>query len=244
MNFRLIFIFLLVLQSCGKTSEKQQFGYRYDTGTSDKFGKPIDSRSFYFDPVSFRDTFPIPYTVIDPPYDTVENVDNIPKEKIKLEFRIRTDSIYLESFSKTLFDNEEPILSNYYLGRDIFRLTWIRSFHQGVIVTISKNDEACSIETKWLMRSDIKFRTSEKQFSEIQYSELLSMLKTSNFYSAESKDWNMPDADGSQWILEAHTAEGYHFITQQSPDFGQSNGLREIGEFLIKNSEAKGEEIY
>jgi hypothetical protein len=245
MNNKLTITFIaLICFGCGNSSDISQIGYRNDLTVSDINGNPTSKESFYFDPVAFRDTFPIPTWVVEPPYDTIDDINRIPKDKIKEEFEIKTDSLSLKWFSEVLAENKEPILSNYYLGIDIYRLTWLRSFHQGVILKIIKDQNDYIIETKWLDWTDRKTHTSTKRITSDIVVELENLLKEHKFYSTESYDWEFPGNDGSEWILEVHTADRYHFLNKWSPDLGRSNGLREIGEYIIKNSDAKDEELY
>jgi hypothetical protein len=225
------------------SKQNNQPGYRHDLSVSDIKGNPTNEKSFYFDPVSFRDTFPIPRYFADPPYDTIDLI-KVPKDKIKKEFIIKIDSLSLERFSKILSDNKEPVLSNYYLGKDIYRLTWHRTFHQTIVIKIINDKDECFIETKRLNWIDKKYSVSTKRTTVAKVSELHDMLETFNFYETKSYDWENLGFDGSKWILEVHLADRYHFISKWSPDFGHSNGLREIGEYIIRNSDAKEEEIY
>jgi hypothetical protein len=245
MNNKLTITFItLICFGCGNSSEIRQIGYRNDLTVSDINGNPTSKESFYFDPDTFRDTSPIPIWIVEPPYDTIDDLNRIPQYKIKEEFEIKIDSFLLIWFSEVLAENKEPILSNFYLGTDIYRLTWLRSFHQGVVIKIIKDKNDYIIETKWLNWADQKAYISSKRIIADIVAELENLLKEHKFYSSESYDWELPGSDGSEWILEVHTADSYHFLNKWSPDLGQSNGLREIGEFIIKNSDAKEEEIY
>lgn len=237
-------ILLTFLTGCVDKQQAIQFGYRNDPEVSNKEGQPIDSGVLYFDPASFRDTFPIPRLVADPPYDTVENVVTVPEDKVKKVFDVRIDSFALQLFSRRLVKSGEPVLSNYYLDKDIIRLTWLRSFHPGIVITFIRRDGKYSIDTRFLDGSDRTERTDSRQLAKKEFEELLAMLVQHNFYASEEVDWLPPDADGSEWILEVHTEAGYRLLNKQSPAIGQSNGLREIGEFMIKRSPASDEEIY
>ena len=239
-----ITLITLICFGCGNSSDIRQIGYRNDLTVSDISGNPTGKESFYFDPIVFRDTFPIPNWVVEPPYDTIDDFNRVPKGKIKVEFEIMTDSLSLKWFSEVLAKNKEPILSNYYLGKDIYRLTWLRSFDQGVIIKIIKEQNDYIVETKWLDWADQKAHSSTKKITVDIVAGLENLLNEHKFYYTESYDWELPGNDGSDWILEVHTADRYHFLYKWSPDIGHSNGLREIGEFIIKNSDAKEEEIY
>ena len=48
--------------------------------------------------------------------------------------------------------------------------------------------------------------------------------------------------DGAYWILEAHTAGGYHAVLRHSPD--KQDGFRRVCEYLLNLSSARKEERY
>jgi hypothetical protein len=60
------------------------------------------------------------------------------------------DTFLLNWFSSALYAAEEPILHNYYLGHDIYRFLWLRSFHRPVVFSLHKNGDQVWMTTKML----------------------------------------------------------------------------------------------
>ena len=50
------------------------------------------------------------------------------------------DSFVNQWYSKTLFKMEEPVLSSYKGDKEIYRFTWLRTFHHPVAVRLEKQD--------------------------------------------------------------------------------------------------------
>ena len=61
----------------------------------------------------------------------------------------KNDSFCMNWYSANYRCFKAPILYNYYLGYDNYRLLWLRSFHQPVLISINK-DENITINTKIL----------------------------------------------------------------------------------------------
>jgi len=99
--------------------------YPKDKSVSNTNGKPKDSLTFYFPTAIKRDT-------------------QIVKTKI--------DTFSLNRFSSVLYAAREPILYNFYLGHDIYRLLWLRTWHKPVIISINKNGNRVWLTIKELDR--------------------------------------------------------------------------------------------
>ncbi len=97
--------------------------YLKDPKISNTLGIPKDSITFYF-PTSIR-------------LDT-----GIIKTEI--------DTFKLNWYSSALYSAKEPILYNYYLGHDIYRFLWLRSFHRPVVFTFNRNGNKVWLTTKEL----------------------------------------------------------------------------------------------
>ena len=124
-NLIFIFSFFLLgflLTKC-KTHESSSvpFSDRYpkDTLISKKDGTLIDSLTFYY-----------PTTFID---DTSLNQHSL-------------DNFYKNWFSSALYAFKEPVLYNYYLGHDIYRFLWLRSFDRPILLVLNQDNT-----NVWLM---------------------------------------------------------------------------------------------
>lgn len=104
-------LFGLSFVSCHMTKSEKD-NYLKDSKISNTQGVPKDSITFYF-PTSIR-------------LDT---------DIVKTEI----DTFMLNWFSSALYSAKEPILYNYYLGHDIYRFLWLRSFHRPVVISLQKD---------------------------------------------------------------------------------------------------------
>ena len=96
----IILFFGLFIVSC-HIAHAEKDNYSKDPKVSSTEGVCKDSISFYF-PTSIR-------------LDTNTVITGI-------------DAFMLNWFSSALYSAKEPILYNYYLGHDIYRFLWLRSF--------------------------------------------------------------------------------------------------------------------
>jgi hypothetical protein len=113
----------LLLWKCGE--KETRYIYPEITNFSKPNGEPIDSLSYF-----------------------------LPAELNYGDTLVKTglDTFNLNWYSSQLFPTKEPILFNYYLGHDIYRLTWLRSFHNPVVLTINKKDDKFWLTIKKLDR--------------------------------------------------------------------------------------------
>jgi hypothetical protein len=121
-----IYISVFVLTILIFSSFKRESGqYPENPAVSDMNGRPGDSLIFYFPVGNNRDSGFV---------------------------HSRGDDFLLNWYSSALYSFKEPILYNYYLGKDIYRFLWLRSFHRPVVFSIVKTDSQVSLITKMLNR--------------------------------------------------------------------------------------------
>jgi hypothetical protein len=101
----------------------ESFKYPNDLSVSNISGKPHDSLTFYF-PSSIQ-------------YGNKTTLTKI-------------DTFEQNWYSSALYSAKEPILFNSYLGHDIYRFLWLRSFHKPVVFSIHKKDDKVWLVTKEL----------------------------------------------------------------------------------------------
>ena len=119
--------FGLLFASCSQVTPIND-NYPNDTTFSKTDGKPKDSLTFYYPTKIKRD-----------------------KHTINTEI----DTFMLNWFSSALYSAQEPILYNSYLGHDIYRFLWLRSFHRPVVFSLHKNGNKVWLITKILDRQPI-----------------------------------------------------------------------------------------
>ncbi|WP_042892161.1 hypothetical protein, partial [Anaplasma marginale] len=93
---------------------------------SNVLGEPATSSTFYFPLEHFIDTLNFFDTTI-----------------------IQLDTFSVRWFSEQLHFMDEPILYNYFLDKQIYRLTWLRSFHPDIVLRFeNRNGEIALIQKK------------------------------------------------------------------------------------------------
>lgn len=120
----LFFSLVLLFFSCSQTATDKDY-YPKDAAISGINGTPNDSLSFYYPTAIQRDT---------------------------QLFNTAIDTFMLNWFSSVLYSAQEPILYNYYIGHDIYRFLWLRSFHRPVVFSLHKNADKVWLTTKELDR--------------------------------------------------------------------------------------------
>ncbi|MBX0289671.1 hypothetical protein K3G63_04435 [Hymenobacter sp. HSC-4F20] len=111
--------------------------YPQNPAISDAQGHPRDSTTFYF-----------------PAADSL-HAKYVPKNKwpavrYNTDIRFANCAGTLEHASYTLTYFEAPVLSNYYLGADIVRFLWLRSFHRPVLLTLRHTSTGATLHTQLL----------------------------------------------------------------------------------------------
>jgi len=88
--------------------------------------------------------------------DTISQDTNLVKTEIP--------TFKLNWFSSALYSAKEPILYNYYLGHDIYRFLWLRSFHRPVVFTFHRDGNKIWLTTKKLNKQPEFYDLGEIEF--------------------------------------------------------------------------------
>ena len=142
--------------------------------------------------------------------------------------------------SSLLYSAQEPILYNYYLGSNIYRFLWIRSFHSKILLSLTKDDSRITLTTIKLEFSGsvdgtaIILSDEMKQLTINDWEEFERLLENCSFWSMQPYiDDDSYARDGSSWLIEGHLKEKYWFVNRFSPD----DNFSRAGEFLINKSD-------
>lgn len=151
-------------------------------------------------------------------------------------------------FSEMLFALKEPIISDYKGGKEVYRLTWIRSFHHPVSIRLEKWKNEIKMVTKVCdgaggyepgdLIQDTTFSISTEK-----YDTLIDIIEQANFWKLHTEKSNENGMDGSEWIIEAYKNGNYHMVFRWTPRKGQFEKFKAIGDHLISISEIKKEEL-
>jgi len=122
-SYLIILLFAFLCWSCG--NQERKYIYPQNPAFSNPNGDPVDSMSLFF-------PFQLKYgdSVVSSGIDTTDNF----------------------WYSTQIFPAKDRVLFNYYLGHDIYRFTWLRSFHNPIFITLNKKEGRVWLEIKKLDR--------------------------------------------------------------------------------------------
>ena len=123
-------------------------------------------------------------------------------------------------YSKMLSALQEPILYDYDGDSEVFRFTWLRTFHNPITIRIQKKGDSISLTTKVSdgaggyepgkisMDKTIPIDT-------IEWKKIDELFKKMDFWKLPAES-DFRGNDGAEWILESATKDRYHFATRWS----------------------------
>ncbi len=132
--------------------------------------------------------------------------------------------------------NEKSLLDVSDKNLEIYRFTWLRSFHHPVIVKIEKQKNDMKIFFKELdgrggYEPGKIIKEKEKSISQEDWCEFIKLLNDLDYWQVPSLEEKPGGNDGAQWILEGVTNNRYHIVDRWTPRKGK---YREIGLFMLK----------
>lgn len=158
MSKSILVIFLLFILTCCN-SKRDYLTVRFkDIANCNENGLPRDSTIAYFPVDIFSDTLPGFYNGYDiiPMSDKKMFIEflNVDSSTLKDTFYIeKKGDRFIEMNSYMYFKMNEPVLHSHYLGKDIYRLTSIRSKGESpLVVTIEKTRDSVVLITRELNR--------------------------------------------------------------------------------------------
>jgi len=134
---------------------------------------------------------------------------------------------------------KEPVLFNRRTSKEVYRLTWLRTFHNPVAITIEKDGEQYSLYWK-VCNGKGGYEPGQltidesKEISKEEWDNFKTLLQKANFWEIKSVDREMPMDDGAQWIFEGISSNTYHVVDRQSP---RNNEYFNCGDYLIEMTE-------
>ncbi|SDY95191.1 hypothetical protein [Hymenobacter psychrophilus] len=136
MRYVCFLLLALLLAACGSPTTSGP--YPQNPAISDAQGHPRDSTTFYF---------PVADTLHDAYLPEEKRPDGI-YYNTDIRFADCADELKHASYVLNYFD--APVLSNYYLGADIVRFLWLRSFHRPVLLTLRHDSAGTTLNTRLL----------------------------------------------------------------------------------------------
>ena len=165
--------------------------------------------------------------------------------KVKSNWKATTintlDTFVNSWYSKMLFGLKEPILKNYQGDKEIYRFTWLRTFHHPVSLRIEKQGNIIKLFIKVCNGAggydpkkiifDTTINATTKQFKT-----LLQKIDNINFWNLITEQRYDTGKDGSELIIEAIKDNKYHMVTRWTPSIQRQRNFRSVGEYLISIS--------
>ena len=150
-------------------------------------------------------------------------------------------------YSKMLFGLKEPILKNYQGDKEIYRFTWLRTFHHPVSVRLEKQGDIIKLFTKVCNGAggydpkQLIFDTTINATTG-QFKTLIQKISNINFWNLTTEQRDDTGKDGSEWIIEAIKDNKYHMVTRWTPSVERQKDFRSVGEYLISISKLTEDE--
>lgn len=157
------------------------------------------------------------------------------------------DTFFNEWYSKMLFAMKEPVLSSYQGDKEIYRFTWLRTFHHPVAIRLEKQNNIIRLFSK-VCNGAGGYEPGQLIFDTIhnvtfdQYKSLTQKIDNINFWNLKTEQRDEAGKDGSEWIIEAVKDNKYHMVTRWTPSEGRQDNIRSVGEFLVSLSKISNDE--
>lgn len=155
------------------------------------------------------------------------------------------DNIHLNKFtnigySQVLKNCEEPVLYNYKGSEEIYRFTWLRSFHFPVVFRFQKKGFDFILTTKVLRERydeypDVPETNNSVSVSFFRWYKFKGKLADADFWKLDLNDKTAQPNDGSRWIVEGVKEGKYHMVLRWSPE----SDLRKACLYLLSISSLK-----
>jgi hypothetical protein len=168
---------------------------------------PSDSNQFYFPLEVFRDT----------------------------SIFVGYDTFVVSWYSEHLFAMREPIFYSDKSQKEIFRFTWLRTFHNPVAIRIEKLGDTYILYWK-LCNGAGGYEPGEliinkqKEINKLTWDEFQKRLNEIEFWKMDTNEEKF-GLDGSQWILEGKNLKHYHIVDRWTPS--ENSKYYQCCDFLI-----------
>jgi hypothetical protein len=130
-----------------------------------------------------------------------------------------------------------------------FRFTWLRTFDHPIVIRISeRQDGNWSVVVKVASgQAGFDFDGLKLIHDKSTAVSLEAIIDLLNAFGPTKPFWTTlayggeVGSDGSEWLIEARSENGYHYVSRWSPEDGP---VREIGELFLTVSGLKNEKAY
>ena len=232
MKHLVLCLFLMLSLACSVCSfteggeKKKTF---YDASIKVDFNNvPLDSQQFYFPLIGKKDSM-TPSNLLIPGGEVRKEIVEFYKDPSRI------DSFCNAWFSQHLFRMKEPLLFNKSLDSDIIRVTWLRSFHNPIVITLEKKKGQYTLHWK---RCDgmggydpgTLVEDSGKIVDRGVWDELNRKQQEANFWKEEYRIESIGN-DGAECIVEA-AGPDYYWVKRK-------RGITPVGRYMLSLADVK-----
>ncbi|WP_299767446.1 hypothetical protein [uncultured Dokdonia sp.] len=178
----------------------------------DSLNVPVNTKQHYFPKEMF------PEVIV----DWIETEDGI-----KTKFKIKEgsyDDFVMSWYSKHLHTMKEPLLFNKKINKEVYRFTWLRTFHKPMTFRFEKRDDIYILYWKVLSGAGGydpgKLETQRiKVLTKKEWDTFITLIKKANFWEMSLSRKSI-GYDGSEWIMEGANTKNYRVVSVWSPNKG------------------------
>ena len=171
-------------------------------------------------------------------------LDYVPGTGTDFNFKgVESAFFNINGYSKHLAALEEPVLSNS-LPTKIFRFTYLRSFHNPVVIGLVNENDAISIY--WKVSDGAGgydpgnlVEDKSKKLTLKEWEDFTEKINSIRFWNLPTTKTELMGFDGSHWILEGKSLETYHVV-----DRWCGEEISNVCKKLIELTNLKLEDIY
>ncbi len=213
----------------------------------------IAKDTFYTDKIAVdKNNVPTaPYELYFPTYffpevnaNYIEQLDGT--YKIEREVTSEWDLFVMKWYSDQLRAFKEPLLFNKKSNKETYRFTWLRTFHNPVVIRIEKDENNYTLTYKVCDRAGGyqagNIKTDKTiEINSTAWNVFIQKIEAFKFWNCTQYGRLTMGTDGSEWILEGSKPTKYKVLTEWSPNSGL---YREACLYLLSLTGLDIKEIY
>lgn len=132
------------------------------------------------------------------------------------------DSFLNTWYSSQLFAMKEPVIYDDATGNEIYRFTWLRTFHHPVAIRIEQHKDTYLLFWKVCSgaggyKPGKLVADKKKTIDKTTWTEFKNRLAEAGFWNLSTHENGLTGTDGAQWILEGKSPGQYHVVDRWTP---------------------------
>lgn len=175
---------------------------------------------------------------------SVNVIDFVSDSEFKV-YGVESALFHIDWYATHLNALEEPVLSDS-LPIKIFRFTWLRTFHNPIVIGLENNNE--SIRLYWKVCNGAGgykpgkiIKNKSKKLTIKEWNDFVASIDSINFWNLPTTQSGILGMDGAQWILEGKELGKYHVVDRWSGGTIESVCLKLLE---LSNLKIKQDDIY